>query len=408
MRRKLTIARLGSQGDGIAETETGPVFVPFALPGEMVVAETDENRGSVAEIFQGAPERVAPACRHFGICGGCALQHLKWDSYLDWKRVRVVNALSMEGISAKVEPVRAFGPRSRRRAAFAAVKSGSKIVLGFRRAQSHEVVDLEECPVLLPRLEAALPGLRDLLARLLPTGEAQILVTACANGLDVHIQAANGKLAQLTSAIATQAETLGVIRMTSGKDPIFSTATPKISLAGIEVDFPAGAFLQASAEAEAAIAAIALESIGKARRVADLFCGLGAFTFALARKAAVTAVEIDRPLLVALEAAARRAQRLKPITVLARDLLREPLNAPELKSFDAVLFDPPRAGALAQAKALAKSRVPKIVAVSCHPVSLAKDARALIDGGYRLARIVPIDQFIWSAHVELVALFTRA
>ncbi|MGB0085864.1 MAG: hypothetical protein WBP94_10890, partial [Rhodomicrobiaceae bacterium] len=312
------------------------------------------------------------------------------------------------GVDAPIEPIRAFGPRSRRRAAFTALKSRGAVILGFRRAQSHEVIDLAECPVLLPKLDTVISGLREVLGRLLPNGEAQILVTSCGNGLDVDISGAEGRLFALTLALARDVQALGIIRITNEKELIFSIAAPKLSFAGIELDLPAGAFLQASAEAEAAMADIALAAIGKARKVADLFCGLGAFTFALARKAAVTAVEIDRVLLAALDAGARRAQGLKPIKTLARDLMREPLTPNELKPFNAVLFDPPRAGALAQAKALAKSTISKIVAVSCNPASFARDARALIDGGYRLERVVPIDQFVWSAHVELVAVFTRS
>ena len=408
MRRELAITRLGSQGDGVAETEAGPVYVPFALPGEVVIAEIDGDRGRIIESLQRAPDRTAPACRHFGVCGGCALQHLEWNRYLDWKTRRVAEALAREGVDAPIEPIRAFGPRSRRRAAFTALKSRGAVILGFRRAQSHEVIDLAECPVLLPKLDAVISGLREVLGRLLPNGEAQILVTSCGNGLDVDISGAEGRLFALTLALARDVQALGIIRITNEKELIFSIAAPKLSFAGIELDLPAGAFLQASAEAEAAMADIALAAIGKARKVADLFCGLGAFTFALARKAAVTAVEIDRVLLAALDAGARRAQGLKPIKTLARDLMREPLTPNELKPFNAVLFDPPRAGALAQAKALAKSAVPKIVAVSCNPASFARDARALIDGGYRLERVVPIDQFVWSAHVELVAVFTRS
>jgi 23S rRNA (uracil1939-C5)-methyltransferase len=212
----------------------------------------------------------------------------------------------------------------------------------------------------------------------------------------------------LTPAIAHAAEALGIVRITLGDDPVLTTATPKITCASVPLDLPPRAFLQASAEAEAAMAAIAVDAIGKARKVADLFCGVGAFSFALARQAAVTAVEIDRRLIAALELAARHVQGLKPIRTLVRDLMREPLSPLELKDFDAVLFDPPRAGAIAQAKTLAKAEVPVVIAVSCNPASFAKDARALIDGGYTLGRVVPIDQFAYSPHVELVAVFERA
>jgi 23S rRNA (uracil1939-C5)-methyltransferase len=262
--------------------------------------------------------------------------------------------------------------------------------------------------VLLPRIEASLPGLRRLLDDLLPAGEARILVTVCDNGLDLNIETAANPLRPLTPAVARAAEALGIVRITLGDDPLLTTATPKVTCGGVPVDLPPSAFLQASAEAEAAMAAIAVDAIGKARKVADLFCGVGAFSFALARKAAVTAAEIDRRLIAALERAARHAQGLKPIRTLVRDLMREPLSPPELRDFDAVLFDPPRAGAIAQGRALAKSEVAVVIAVSCNPASFAKDARALIDGGYTLGRVVPVDQFTYSPHVELVAVFERA
>lgn len=407
MRLELGIDRLGAQGDGIAETAEGPVYVPFALPGESVAAEVERGRASAVEILTRSPQRATPICQHFGVCGGCALQHLEWNAYLEWKRQRIVDALRSEGVDAPVEPVRAFGPHTRRRAAFAAVKTGGALAFGFRRAQSHDIVDLLECPVLLPRLEAALSSLRSLVDTLLPSGEARVTATVCDNGLDIDIQRTLGKLRPFTSAHGKAAEAAGIVRLTAGGDPLFSIAPPRITLAGVAVELPPGAFLQASSEAEAAMTAIAMEALGKARKVADLFCGLGTFSFAMARRASVTAVENDRPLLLAMDAAARRAEGLKPIRALGRDLIREPLSAAELNAFDAVLLDPPRAGALAQASALAKSRVPKVIAMSCNPVSFARDARALIGGGYVLQRVAPIDQFVFSAHVELVAVFSR-
>lgn len=407
MRLELTVSRLGAHADGIAETDEGSIFVPFTLPGERVVADVDKGRGRLFDLLVRSPERAEPICRHFGVCGGCALQHLEQHAYLEWKRRRVLDGLYMERIDVLVEPVRAFGPHTRRRAAFAAMKSANGLTFGYRRAQSHDIVDLRECPLLLPGFETALPALRSLLDSLLRSGEARITATACDNGLDVDIEAAAGTLRPFTSGHGKAAEAAGIIRLTVGGDPLFSIAAPRVSLAGIAVEPPPGAFLQASSGAETAMAGIAMEALGKARKVADLFCGLGTFSFAMARRASVTAVENDRTLLLALDTASRRAQGIKPIKTLARDLMREPLSAAELNAFDAVLFDPPRAGALAQASAVAKSRVPKVIAISCNPASFARDARLLIDGGYSLERVVPIDQFVFSAHVELVAIFTR-
>ena len=273
---------------------------------------------------------------------------------------------------------------------------------------------LAECPVLVPRLVATLSGLRELLARLLPAGETRVSLTAVNNGLDVALEPAStrAKFAKFTPAMGENAEALGIARITAksagvGGGLIFSIAQPQVTMAGVPVDLPPGAFLQAVTEAEDTIAALAVEAIGKARAVADLFCGLGTFTFALARRASVTAVENDHSSLAALETAARRAQGLKPIKTLRRDLMREPLSPVELAVFGAVLFDPPRAGALAQTKMLARSKVPVVMAVSCNPTTFARDARVLIDGGYTLGRVMPVDQFVFSPHVEVAATFAR-
>lgn len=406
MRLELTISRLGAQGDGVTDTADGPVYVPFTLPGERVVADVEAGRGRLIEILQTSPQRQSPICRHFGECGGCALQHLQGDAYREWKRLRIVEALGQERIEVQVEPVAVAGAGTRRRTALSAAKQGGRLALGFRRAQSHDLIDIEECPVLAPRLSASLPALRHLLARVLPQGEARISLTAAENGLDVGI-GTTGKLAPFSPQLADEAGALGIIRLTLGGDPLLSTAQPQVTLAGVRVELPPAAFLQASEAAEIAIAALAVEAVGKARSIADLFCGAGTFTFALARKATVTAVEFDRTLLTALEGAARRAGGLKPIKTLRRDLMREPLAPMELNAFDAVLFDPPRAGAMAQAKALAASRVPKVVAVSCNPATFARDARILLDGGFTLQRVVPADQFVYSPHVELIAVLER-
>jgi 23S rRNA (uracil1939-C5)-methyltransferase len=407
MRVETEVARLGAQGDGIAEIAGEPVYIPFTLPGERVAAEIDGTRGRLLEVLEASPDRIEPICRHFGVCGGCALQHLKFERYLEWKRDRVVEALAQQRIVAEVEPVLAIPPHTRRRATFAAVRAGRDLLFGFRRALSHEVIDIAESPILAPRLEAALPALRTICAALLSAGEARVIVTACENGLDVLIEPDGKQRASLAPNLATVAQQAGILRLAWRKDILFSTGPVRVQLSGVQVDLPPAAFLQAAADAEQAMAALVCEGAGKGKKVADLFSGLGTFSFAMARKAAVLAVESDPALLAALTAAARRAPGLKPINTLRRDLMREPLSWQELNAFDAVIFDPPRAGALAQAQALAKSKVPRVVAVSCNPATFARDARALIDGGYRLIRVVPVDQFVFSPHVELVAWFVR-
>ena len=407
MRRELTIEKLGNRGDGIAKTDSSPIYVPFALPGETVLADVEGERGELIEVLQASPDRQSPVCRHFGACGGCAVQHLSMQPCLDWKRSRIMEALSLEGIACEPELTRAFGPHTRRRAAFTALKAGREVRFGFRRASSHDLVVIEECPLLLPSLEAAFPAITEALREILPDGEARIQATMCDNGLDLNIESPGKRLGLISSTLGRIAEKHGIIRITDRDDPLLTIETPKISFGGAEVDLPPQAFLQASAEAEAAMAEIAVKAAGKGRKIADLFCGLGAFTFALAKKALVTAVEIDKTLLAALDMAARRAKGRKPITTLARNLALEPLSFMELNAYDAVLLDPPRAGAMPQAKALAKSRVPTVIAVSCNPVTFAKDARAMIDGGYKLKQLTPIDQFVFSGHVELIAIFSK-
>jgi 23S rRNA (uracil1939-C5)-methyltransferase len=408
MRLEMNIARLGAQGDGIADTDAGPVYTPFTLPSERIAAEVEGERGMLLDILEASPNRIPPICRHFGSCGGCALQHFETAAYREWKRERVVEALAQQRITAEVAPLLAFPPHSRRRAAFTAIREGRDIRLGFRRALSHDVIDIAECPIMMPAVEAALPALRDLCAALVSQGEARVLVTACDGGLDILIEPESKHRPTFSPALAVKAQNAGIIRLAWRSDILFTAAPARVTLSGVAVDVPPGAFLQAVPEAEAAIARLVLDGIGKAKKAADLFCGLGTFTFALARKVSVTAVESDPVLVAALAAASRHAPGLKPIAALRRDLMREPLSWQELKAFDAVVFDPPRAGAIAQAQALAKSEVARVVAVSCNPATFARDARALIDGGYKLSSVTPVDQFVFSPHVELVAAFTRA
>ncbi len=407
MNRELIITRLGNQGDGVAEGKDGPVYVPFTLPGERVLADVEGERGTIAEILDAAPERCAPICRHFGECGGCAAQHVEWQNYLGWKRARIAEALSLEGIDFEPAPVKAFGPHTRRRAVFAAVKTQHGVTLGFRRAHSHDLIGIEECPVLLPRLEAAISALRECLAAILPAGEARVHLTTCDNGIDMSIDCGKARLRRMDAMTSASAGKAGIIRITERTELVAAIATPIVTIAGVAVELPPGAFLQASSEAADTMADIAVAGVGKARKIADLYSGLGAFTFALARRASVTAVEIDNGLISALQSAARRAQGLKPIKAIARNLSLEPLSPMELNAFDAVLFDPPRAGALAQAKAIALSKVRTVVAISCNPTSFAKDAKSLINGGYALLSLTPIDQFVFSPHIELIAIFTR-
>lgn len=296
---------------------------------------------------------------------------------------------------------------SRRRAALALGRTEDGAALGYRRARSHDLIDVAACPVLIPGISDSLSKLKTALAPLLGgKHEARVTMTETLNGLDILLEGVRPAPASL-GAFAGKAAALGVARLTADGESITLSGTPEVDLSGARVKLPPGACLQASRQAESALVELVGEGIGTATRVADLFAGLGTFTFALARSAAVEAYEADEAALAALAEAARRTPKLKPVRTFARDLFRSPLSPKELQVYDAVVFDPPRAGASAQATELAKSRVPKLVAVSCHPGTLARDLRILVDGGYRIARVVPVDQFRFSPHIEVVAHLVR-
>lgn len=409
MEREVEIARLGASGDGVAEGADGPIYVPFALPGERVrIAVTPGgDRALLLAVLKPSPERIEPVCPHFGVCGGCALQHLESGAYLDWKRAIVVAALKARGLEAHVEKVRPVPLGSRRRASLALGRGKDGTRIGYRRARSHQLIDIAVCPVLSPRIVARLAKLKAALAPLLGgKREARVSVTETLGGLDLVLEGARPKAAAL-GTFAGEAASLGVARLTIDGESIGPVRAPEIELAGVSVRLPPGAFLQASSEAEAVMAGLVRDGVGDAKRIADLFAGLGTFTFALARQAAVDAFEQDEAALHALAEAARKTPGLKPVRTFARDLFRAPLGAKELNAYEAVVFDPPRAGAAAQATMLAKSDVPRVVAVSCDPGTLARDLRILVDGGYRVVRIVPVDQFLFSPHVEVVAHLER-
>jgi 23S rRNA (uracil1939-C5)-methyltransferase len=409
MELEVETARLGAQGDGVAEGAEGPIFVPFTLPGERVriAVEPETDRGDLLEVLAPSPDRIEPVCPHFGVCGGCALQHMEEGAYLRWKRDQVVAALRSRGLDAEIEPVRPVPLASRRRAALALGRTEDGAALGYRRARSHELIDVAACPVLIPRISDSLSKLKTALAPLLGgKHEARVTMAETLNGLDILLEGVRPAPASL-GAFAAKAPALGVARLTADGESITLGGTPEVDLSGAGVKLPPGAFLQASREAESALVELVGEGIGTATRVADLFAGLGTFTFALTRTAAVDAYEADEAALAALAEAARRTPKLKPVRTFARDLFRSPLSPKELQVYDAVVFDPPRAGASAQATELAKSRVPKLVAVSCNPGTLARDLRVLVDGGYRVARIVPVDQFLFSPHIEVVAHLVR-
>ena len=417
-RATVQISRLGAQGDGVADGAGGPVFVRGALPGETweILGEHVEQRSSSAF-------RVAPPCRHFGICGGCAAQHMSDAIYAKWKEDVVAEAFRHRGLDVDVAPLMRVAVRSRRRAVMGAVIEGRGVHLGFRAEGEHRLVDLAECHVLDPAIVAAFEPLRAL-TRLLLMHEpkatakgksrrkeqrtARITVTRLDAGLDVAIDVGCGVLpAELSAALAAIADSARLVRLSVDGDVVLLRGRPVLTVGGIATQPPPSVFLQAVPEAELKLRDLVLAGVGSAKRVADLFCGIGTFTFPLARRAEVLALDGDAKAIAALAYAAKHAQGLRKIEARVRDLGREPLSRTELAPFDAVVFDPPRAGASEQASAIAKSKVPVVVAVSCNPATLARDARILVDGGFALDRITPVDQFVWTPHIEAVAVFRR-
>jgi len=394
---QLEITRMGRRGEAIAEVDGKPVYVPFALPGERVDAEIAGDRASLHELITSSPERDAPFCKHFGLCGGCLLQHWQKDYYRAWKRSLVATALERAGIAIEPGELIDAGGEGRRRVTIHGRKSGA----GFMRLRSHQLEDIDICPILVPTLAPAFDIARALAEMV---GDCDVAVTQSETGLDVMVKAAR-RLDGLK--LAPLAQRFRLARLSLNGETIVEAAPPLVTMGRAQVRLPVASFLQATAEGERVLADRVDDFLKRSKRVADLFCGIGPFALRLAERVRILAVDADRAGLAALDDAARRAQGLKPIETQCRDLFREPLIARELKDFDGVVLDPPRAGAEAQARELMKSSVKRIVAVSCDAATFARDASILVAGGYRLSAVTPVDQFLWSPHVEIVGTFER-
>ncbi|HVI52576.1 MAG TPA: 23S rRNA (uracil(1939)-C(5))-methyltransferase RlmD [Candidatus Sulfotelmatobacter sp.] len=415
---EVAIDSVGGRGDGIARHGGEQVFVPGTIPGEKVVVKVEGRRGdglsaSLLQVLTPAEGRQTPPCRHFGVCGGCALQHMSQELYQDWKRGQLVEAMGRAGFGEDlIAPLVAIPHGSRRRAAFAFAKRRKHLHLGFNARASHQLVDLEECLLLAPELLALLDPLRAVLLRLLDDGcEGDAVATLTETGIDLMVEAEARLDLFDRETLAAFAEAQDLARLSWRRpgtgiiEPLAHRRQTVIRFAGVGVELPPASFLQPSLEGERALAALVFDAVGAKGPVADLFSGCGSFTFPLAQKAQVHAVEGEEASLRALKAAADRSGAR--VTAEVRDLSRRPLLGDELKKFQAVVFDPPRAGAAAQAEHLAESGPALVVAVSCNPATLARDARILAKGGYTLKRATPVDQFPWSAHLEAVAVFER-
>ncbi|WP_128255021.1 class I SAM-dependent RNA methyltransferase [Falsirhodobacter deserti] len=410
---RLVADRLGHRGDAVAyvpgtEGPSGPVFIPRVLPGEVVEGEVTGDRMAAPSIITPSADRVKAPCVHYRTCGGCSLQHASDDFVARWKREVVVTALAGQGLQAPVGEVQTSPARTRRRATLHGRRTKNGVLLGFHARGSDTLVAVPHCLLLTPSLKAAFPALEALVklggSR---STELALTVTDSLGGPDVAVKGGKPLEPLLHGDLAALAEGFGLARLTWDDEVVALRTPPAQNFGPARVSSPSGAFLQATAEGEAALVAFVRASVRGAKKVADLFAGSGTFALPLAQEAEVHAVEGDAAMTAALDRGWRDAQGLKRVTTEARDLFRRPLEADELKGFDAVVIDPPRAGAEAQVKALGRSNVPLVAMVSCNPVTFARDARILITAGYKLDAVAVVDQFRWSTHVELAAKFTR-
>ena len=412
MVERLVIDHVGHRGDGVAFAGGHTVFVPYTLGGETVDAEPvadHPDRRQLSRIERPSAKRIAAFCKYFGACGGCAIQHWQPAAYRAWKRGIVVDTLVHAGIECEVgELVDAHGAGRRRITVHARRGADGELRVGFAAASSHAIVAIDDCPILDPGLHGALDAARALAEVLKPTSKPlDIQVTATSNGLDVDVRGSGPLPTALIATLSRLAEQHRLARLTRHGELVLMRTPPTIAIGAAQVILPPGSFLQATVAGEEALAALVSEHCRRAKHIADLFCGVGPFALRLAAKSRVSAFDSDAGAVTALQKAATSTSALKPVKAEARDLFRRPLVPQELRDYDTVVFDPPRQGAEAQVKHLAASKIPVVIAVSCNVATFARDARILIDGGYRIEGVTPVDQFRHTPHVELVARFRR-
>jgi 23S rRNA (uracil1939-C5)-methyltransferase len=408
---RLVIDHVGHRGDGVAFADGRTLFVPYTLSGETVEVEPvqgDPERRRLSRIDHASAERIAPFCRYFGACGGCAIQHWQMEAYRAWKRRIVADTLVHAGIECEVgELVDAHGAGRRRITVHARRDGDGELRTGFAEASSHAIVPIGDCPILDPGLRGALDAARALAEVLKPASKPlDIQITAVSNGLDVDIRGSGPLPTALIATLSRVAEQHRLTRLTRHGELVLMRTPPAITIGAAQVILPPGSFLQATVAGEEALAALVAQHCGRAKHIADLFCGVGPFALRLAAKSRVSAFDSDAGAITALQKAAASTSGLKPLRAEVRDLFRRPLVPQELRDYDTVVFDPPRQGAQALAQQLAASKIPVVVAVSCNVATFARDARILIDRGYAIEGVAPVDQFRHTPHVELVARFT--
>jgi 23S rRNA (uracil1939-C5)-methyltransferase len=409
---RLVIDHVGHRGDGVAFADGQSVFVPYALGGETVEVEPvagHPDRRHLSLVERASAERIAPFCRYFGRCGGCAIQHWQAEPYRAWKRQIVIDTLKHAGIECGIgELVDAHGAGRRRITVHARRGGDGELRVGFAAANSHAIVAIDDCPILDPGLHGALDAARALAEVLNSTGKPlDIQFTAASSGLDVDVRGSGPLPSKMIAALSGIAERHRLARLTRHGELVLMRTPPTVTIGPARVTLPPGSFLQATAAGEEALAALVGEYCRRAKHIADLFCGVGPFALRLAAKSRISAFDTDAGAVTALRKAATSTPGLKPIKAENRDLFRRPLMPPELRDFDTVVFDPPRQGAQAQVRQLALSKIPVVIAVSCNVATFARDARILIDGGYGIEGVTPVDQFRHTPHVELVARFAK-
>lgn len=408
MKKDVIITAVGAGGDGIAKDPSGNIYVPFTLPGESVNVAINGDKGTVIALKNQSEERIDPSCMYFEDCGGCSLQQWDQQYYQIWKRNLVVHALEARGLKTDIAPLISCEPRTRRRIVLTAKATPKGLVLGFNRYQSHDIVEISQCPVTCDEITSRFDDIHAIANVLQDNARSfHVTVTAANNGLDIMISGVENVEDRQRQRLTTLAIKFKIARIAIDDEIIIEVAKPIIDFNGVEVILPPGGFLQATKHAEIAMTDIAINWLKKTKNAADLFSGSGTFTFAMAKKMNVKAFENTPSALQALDRASRNANGLKTIHYEERDLFRRPIGAKELSQFDGLLFDPPRAGAEEQVKEIANAIVSRVVAVSCNPVTLARDLSILVKAGYKLEKVIPIDQFLWSPHVEAVALLSR-
>ena len=412
MPQRLTIDHVGHFGDGVSLADGANIYVPYALGGETVdvlPSPGHPDRRELAHVVAPSPDRIQPFCPHFGACGGCAIQHWQPAAYRNWKRQLVVDILHHASIACEVdELVDAHGIGRRRMTLHARQSPQGILRAGFAAAGRHEIIAIDRCPILDPSMHGAIEAANDIAELLRPVSKPlDIQVTAANNGLDIDVRGSGPLGTALRTALSKLAERHNLARLTRHGELVIMRNPPVVRVGKAQVILPPGSFMQPTALGEETLAALALERCKGAKQIADLFCGFGPFALRLAEKFKVAAFDSDAAAVTALQNAVKLTQGLKPIKAEARDLFRRPLVPQELRDYDGVVFDPPRQGAQAQSQQLAASKIALVIAVSCNPVTFARDARILIDAGFKLDTVTPVDQFRHTPHVELVARFRR-